>query len=135
MDISKFRIPTLNGLNWGLWLDHIQSTMRILDIWDAMRGDIITTNLLMVPLMQDLLQIPITNRHAGDCCQNYCLHHHKSHLEQEEHTRIRSHPGHSVKHDMAETPVTRYHKRGTRCLGDQVWSRDRKSTRLNSSHI
>ena len=41
MDISKFRIPTLNRPNFGLWLDHIQSTTRILNIWDAMRGDII----------------------------------------------------------------------------------------------
>ena len=41
MDISKFRIPTLDGPNFGLWLDHIQSTTRILDIWDMMRGDII----------------------------------------------------------------------------------------------
>ena len=58
MDISKFRIPTLNGPNWGLWLDHIQSTMRILDIWDAMRGEIIVTNLLTTPLTRDLLQKP-----------------------------------------------------------------------------
>ena len=56
MDISKFRIPTLDGLNWGLWLDHIQSTTRILDIWDAMRGEIIATNPPTTPPMQDLLQ-------------------------------------------------------------------------------
>ena len=58
MDISKFRIPTLDGPNWGLWLDHIQSNMRILDIWDVMRGDIIVTNPPMVPPMRDLLQKP-----------------------------------------------------------------------------
>ena len=51
MDISKFRIPMLDGPNFGLWLDHIQSTTRILDVWDAMRGDILTTN----PLTRDLL--------------------------------------------------------------------------------
>ena len=51
MDISKFRIFTLNGPNFGLWLDHIQSTTRILNVWDAMRGDIISTN----PLTMDLL--------------------------------------------------------------------------------
>ena len=51
MDISKFRIPTLNGPNFGLWLNHIQSTTQILDVWDAMRGDILMTN----PLMRDLL--------------------------------------------------------------------------------
>ena len=58
MDISKFRIPTLNGPNWGLWLDHIQLTTRILDIWDVMRGDIIAANPPMVPPTQDLLQKP-----------------------------------------------------------------------------
>ena len=54
MDISKFRIPTLNGPNFGLWLNHIQSTTQILDIWDAMRGDIISTN----PIVRDLLSKP-----------------------------------------------------------------------------
>ena len=58
MDISKFRIPTLNGLNWGLWLDHIQLTTRILDIWDMMRGGIIATNLPTIPPMWDLLKKP-----------------------------------------------------------------------------
>ena len=42
MDISKFCIPTLDGPNWGQWLDTIQLTMRILDIWDVMRGEILT---------------------------------------------------------------------------------------------
>ena len=42
MDISKFRIPTLDSPNWGQWLDQIQSTARVLDIWDAMRGEILT---------------------------------------------------------------------------------------------
>ena len=54
MDISKFRIPTLNGPNFGLWLDHIQSTTWILDVWDLMRGDIVSTN----PLTRDLLSKP-----------------------------------------------------------------------------
>ena len=52
MDISKFRIPTLDGPNFGQWLNHIQSTMRILDISDAMRGDILTTN----PITRGLLE-------------------------------------------------------------------------------
>ena len=55
MDISKFRIPTLDGPNFGLWLDHIQSTMRILDIWDAMRGDLIAGS---NPPVRDLLTKP-----------------------------------------------------------------------------
>ena len=55
MDISKFRIPTLDGPNFGLWLDHIQSTTRILDIWDAMRGDMISHS---NPPTRDLLTKP-----------------------------------------------------------------------------
>ena len=33
--------------------------------------------------------------------------------KQEECSRSRSHPGHSVKCDMAETPITGYRERGT----------------------
>ena len=55
MDISKFRIPTLDGPNFGLWLDHIQSTTQILDIWDVMRGDLLPTT----PPTRDLLQKPL----------------------------------------------------------------------------
>ena len=51
MDISKFKIPTFNGPNWGLWFSHIQSTTRILDIWDAMRGEVLNT----MPPTQNLL--------------------------------------------------------------------------------
>ena len=55
MDISKFCIPTLDGPNWGQWLDCIQSTARILDIWDVMRGEI----LMPAPnLTRDLLAKP-----------------------------------------------------------------------------
>ena len=54
MDISKFRIPTLDGPSWGQWFDGIQSTMRIFDIWDAMRGDLLATN----PPTRDLLTRP-----------------------------------------------------------------------------
>ena len=65
MDIIKFWIPTLNGPNWGLWLDQIQLTVRILDIWDAIRGEILTTN----PMMRDLLvkpSQPATNATAAE---------------------------------------------------------------------
>ena len=55
MDISKFCIPTLDGPNWGQWLDHIQSIARILDIWDAIRGEI----LMPAPnLTRDILAKP-----------------------------------------------------------------------------
>ena len=43
MDISKFKIPTLDGPNWGLWFNYIQSTTRILDIWDVIRGEVLNT--------------------------------------------------------------------------------------------
>ena len=42
MDISKFHIPTLDGPNWGQWYKRIQSTTRIINIWDVMRGDVLT---------------------------------------------------------------------------------------------
>ena len=54
MDISKFCIPTLDGPNWGLWLDKIQSTARILNTWDVIRGEILTMN----PITRDLLAKP-----------------------------------------------------------------------------
>ena len=44
MDISKFHIPTLIGPNWGPWYERIQSTARIINIWDAMWGNILTTS-------------------------------------------------------------------------------------------
>ena len=65
MDISKFKIPTLNGSNWGQWFNHIQSTTRIFDIWDATRGEILITN----PIMGDLLaklSPPAANATAAD---------------------------------------------------------------------
>ena len=55
MDISKFHIPTLDGPNWGQWYDRIQSTARILDIWDVMRGDVPTP---APNLTRDLLAKP-----------------------------------------------------------------------------
>ena len=55
MDISKFRIPTLDGPNFGLWVNHLQSTTRILDILDVMRGDLIAGS---NPPARDLLVKP-----------------------------------------------------------------------------
>ena len=54
MDISKFKIPTLNGLNWGLWFIHLQSSSRILDIWDVMQREVLNTT----PPTRDLLAKP-----------------------------------------------------------------------------
>ena len=56
MDISKFHIPTLDGPNWGQWYKHIQSTARIINIWDAMRGDVLTP---APNLTRDLLVKPL----------------------------------------------------------------------------
>ena len=72
MDISKFRIPTLNGPNFGLWLNHIQFTTRILDIWDVMRGDLLPTT----PPMRDLLQKPLpptAQANAADMAANVTM--------------------------------------------------------------
>ena len=43
MDISKYHIPQLIAPNCGPWYERIQSTARIINIWDAMRGNIIST--------------------------------------------------------------------------------------------
>ena len=42
MDISKYHIPALIGPNWGPWYERIQSTAWIINIWDAMRENILT---------------------------------------------------------------------------------------------
>ena len=55
MDISKFHIPTLDGPNWGQWYRRFQSSARIINIWDAIRGDILTP---APNLMWDLLAKP-----------------------------------------------------------------------------
>ena len=55
MDISKYHIPTLIGPNWGPWYKRIQSTARIINIWDAMRGNILTQT---PTVTQDLLVKP-----------------------------------------------------------------------------
>ena len=44
MDISKYHIPQLISPNWGPWYERIQSTARIINIWDAMRGNVISTS-------------------------------------------------------------------------------------------
>ena len=35
-------IPTPDGPNWGLYIIALQAAARILDIWDTMRGEILT---------------------------------------------------------------------------------------------
>ena len=55
MDISKFCIPTLDGPNWGQWYKRFQSSARIINIWDVIRGDILTS---APNLMWDLLAKP-----------------------------------------------------------------------------
>ena len=55
MDISKYHIPQLIGPNWGPWYERIQSTACIINIWDAMRGNILTP---APNLTRDLLAKP-----------------------------------------------------------------------------
>ena len=44
----------LDGPNWGQYIITLQALARILDIWDAMRGEILTRN----PTTYDLLVKP-----------------------------------------------------------------------------
>ena len=54
MDIKKLNIPTLNSPNWGIYIIHLQALARILDIWDTMRGEVLSTN----PTTYDLFVNP-----------------------------------------------------------------------------
>ena len=47
-------IPTLDGPNWGQFSTHLQAAAHILDVWDALWGEILTTN----PNTYDLLAKP-----------------------------------------------------------------------------
>ena len=55
MDISKFKIPTLDSPNWGQWYEHFQSSARIIIIWEVIWGDMLTP---APNLTQDLLVKP-----------------------------------------------------------------------------
>ena len=54
MDVSKLHITTLNDPNGGLCYIALQAVTRILDIWDAMRGEVLNTT----PPTLDLLVKP-----------------------------------------------------------------------------
>ena len=58
MDVSKFCIPTLNSPNWGLYYIALQAMARILNIWDAMRGDVLTTTPPTLDLLVKLTPVP-----------------------------------------------------------------------------
>ena len=42
MDIKRLNIPTLDSPNWGIYIIALQAVAQILDLWDAMRGEILT---------------------------------------------------------------------------------------------
>ena len=44
----------MDGPNWGLWFVKLQAAARILDIWDVLRGEVLTTN----PTMYNLFTKP-----------------------------------------------------------------------------
>ena len=46
----------LDGPNWGQFIIALQAVSRILDKWDAMRGEVLTRN----PTTYDLLEKPTT---------------------------------------------------------------------------
>ena len=72
MDISKFHIPTLVGPNWGQWYKSIQSSTRIIDIWDVMRGNPLGTTPPMRELFQKLSP-PGQNATATDMAAHNAL--------------------------------------------------------------
>ena len=60
MDIRKLGIPTLDSTNWGEWIIKLQVAARILDIWDILRGEILTTNPTTYNLMSKLTPLVTT---------------------------------------------------------------------------
>ena len=60
MDIKKLNIPMLDGPNWGLYIITLQALARILDIWDAMRGEILTRNPTTYDLLVKPTLVPVT---------------------------------------------------------------------------
>ena len=39
MDLKKLNIDHLDGPNWGKWSGQVQGSARILDCWDAIKGE------------------------------------------------------------------------------------------------
>ena len=73
MDISKYHIPQLISPNWGPWYERIQSTAHIINIWDAIRGDVITT--IPTTTRENIMgpkEFPRSRSHSG--------HHHECYL-------------------------------------------------------
>ena len=60
MDIKKLNIPMLDGLNWGQFIIALQAVSRILDIWDAMRGEVLTRNPTTYDLLVKPTAVPVT---------------------------------------------------------------------------
>ena len=42
MDVKKLNIPTLDGPNWGQYINHLQAALRILDCYDVVKGELLT---------------------------------------------------------------------------------------------
>ena len=60
MDIKKLNIPTPNGPNWGIYIIALQASARILDIWDVMRGEILSRNPTTYSLLVKLTPVAAT---------------------------------------------------------------------------
>ena len=91
MDISKFHIPTLIGPNWGPWYEQIQLTARIINIWDPMRGNIISTT---PTVTWDLLVKPTAPTSTYTATKLATYNAAKLFMGSKEFPRSRSNPGH-----------------------------------------
>ena len=106
MDISKFHIPTLDGPNWGQWNEHIQPTARIINIWDVMRGDVLTP---APNLTRDLLVKPSPPAGTPTAAE-------------------------LATYTTAKATWGQKNSQGLGLIQATISNVDRKSTRLNSSH-
>ena len=101
MDIKKLNIPTLNGPNWGIYIISLQASARILNIWEAMRGEILPTT----PPTYNLLvkTSPVAANATGSEITAYTA-------------KSWSHAGKHLSSHMARLLALRHHKRIAGCL-------------------
>ena len=116
MDISKFRIPTLDRPNFRLWLDHIQSTTRP---WYLGCNEGRYHCWIKSP-NEGFVNKTVTTWYKCKCSWPGSLRHLKSHLEQEKHSRSWHYPSNCLQRDLAETPITANFKGSSRCLGNRM---------------
>ena len=119
MDISKYHIPQLIGPNWGPWYERIQSTARIINIWDAMRGNVLTQT---PTVTRDLLAKPTSLTGTYTAAELAAYTAAKKLMGSKEFPRSRSHTGHHNEHHLATVWKFTNSQRNSQWPRDRIWS-------------